>query len=83
MKKFITNLTIVPMISSPILLLRDDNGVIVQEKEPRSHQKSKHILRCFHVIREIFSRGDLVVKRVLSTENIVHLWTRPLDREVS
>ena len=70
LKKFITNLGVVPTISDPIPLLCDNNGAIAQAKEPRSHYKSKHILMRFHLIREIIARGDVVVERVLSTNNV-------------
>ena len=82
MKKFITDLGVVLTISDPIPLLRDNNGAIAQAKEPRSHQKSKHILRRFHLIREIVARGDVVVKRVPSTDNVVDPLTKPLAQEV-
>ena len=64
MKKFITDLGIIPRILDPISLLCDNNGVIVHVKELRSYQKSKHILRRFHLIKEIISIGDVVVERV-------------------
>ena len=51
-------------------------------KGPRSHLKPKHILWHFHLIREIIARGDLVVERVLSIENITDLLTKPLVQEV-
>ena len=78
MKKFITDLSIVPTISDPIPLLSDNNGAIAQAKEPRSHQKSEHILRCFHLIREIVTRGNVVVERVSSTDNVADLLTNPI-----
>ena len=53
LKNFITILGGIPSIFDPILVLCDNNGAITQAKEPRSHQKSKHILRRFHLIREI------------------------------
>ena len=56
LKKFITDLSTVPTISDPIPLLCDNNGAIAQAKDPRSHQKSKHIQRRFHLIREIVAR---------------------------
>nr|KYP76581.1 Retrovirus-related Pol polyprotein from transposon TNT 1-94 [Cajanus cajan] len=52
MKKFITELGVVPSIEEPISLLCNNNGAIAQAKEPRSHQKSKHILRRYQLIRE-------------------------------
>ncbi|KAK8593022.1 hypothetical protein V6N12_045111 [Hibiscus sabdariffa] len=49
-KKFISELGVVPSISDAIELYCDNNGAIAQAKEPRSHQRSKHILRRFHLI---------------------------------
>ena len=55
-KKFITELEVVPSIADPILLYCDNNGAIAQAKEPRSHQRSKHILRRYHLIKEIIDK---------------------------
>ena len=60
-KKFITELEIVPSISDAIELHCDNNGAIAQAREPRSHQRSKHILRRYHLIREIIERGDVEI----------------------
>ena len=82
LKKFITDFGVVPTIPDPIPLLCDNNGAIAQAKEPRSHQKSKHILRRFHLIREIVARGDVVVERVPSTDNVADPLTKPLAQQV-
>ena len=37
-KKFITDLEVVPSITNPIDVYCDNNGAIAQAKEPRSHQ---------------------------------------------
>ena len=55
LKKFIIDLGVFRTILDHITLLCDNNGAITQAKEPRSHQKSKHILRRFHLIREIIT----------------------------
>src|SRR5690606_30287585 len=52
-RKFIVEVGVVPSISNPVDLYCDNNGAITQAKEPRSHQKSKHIQRRYHLIREI------------------------------
>ena len=49
-KRFIIGLGVVPSISNLVDLFCDNNGDISQAKEPRSHQRSKHIPRCFHLI---------------------------------
>ncbi|KAK8696248.1 hypothetical protein V6N13_001384 [Hibiscus sabdariffa] len=49
-KKFISELGVVPSISDVVELYCDNNGAITQAKEPRSHPRSKHTLKCFHLI---------------------------------
>ena len=77
-KKFISELGVVPSVSSHLDLYCDNSGAIVQAKEPRSHQKSKHILRRFHLIREIIDRGDVKICKVHTDLNIADPLTNPL-----
>ncbi|KAK2421692.1 secreted RxLR effector protein [Trifolium repens] len=77
-KKFISELDVVPSIVDPISLYCDNNGAIAQAKEPRSHQRSKHILRRFHLIREIIDRGDVKICKVPTLDNIADPLTKPL-----
>ena len=53
-KKFIAELGVIP--SDAIALYYDNNGAIALTKEPRSHQKSKHIERRFHIIHEYLKK---------------------------
>jgi hypothetical protein len=50
---FVSELGVIASASSLVDLYCDNSGSIAQEKEPRSHQKTKHILRRYHLIREI------------------------------
>jgi hypothetical protein len=54
-------LCVVPSACSPMDLYCDNNGAIVQAKEPRAHKRAKHILRRYHLIREIICRCDVKV----------------------
>ncbi len=60
-KKFMTELAVVPSIESVVPLYFDNNGAVIQAKESRSHKKSKHIERRYHIIREIVGRGDVAM----------------------
>ena len=53
-------------------------GAIAQAKEPRSHQKSKHILRTFHLIREIVDRGDVKICKIPTDDNLADPLTKAL-----
>ena len=55
MCKFKAELEVVPSITEPITIYCDNNGAIAQAKESRSHQRSKHVLRRYHLIREIIT----------------------------
>ncbi|KAK8535535.1 hypothetical protein V6N12_057051 [Hibiscus sabdariffa] len=80
-KKFIIALGVIPSISDAVDLYCDNNGAIAQAKEPRSHQRSKHILRRFHLIREIIDRGDVEICKVHTNGNIVDPLTKPLAQQ--
>ena len=43
MKKFLTELGVVPSSLGPMEIYCDNNGAIAQAKEPRSQQKNKHV----------------------------------------
>ena len=77
-KKFISELGVVPSIANPVSLYCDNNGAIAQAKEPRSHQRSKYILRRYHLIREIIERGDVKICKISTDDNIADPLTKPL-----
>ncbi|KAK8538861.1 hypothetical protein V6N12_034568 [Hibiscus sabdariffa] len=76
-----TWLRVVPSISDAVELYCGNNGAIAQAKEPISHQRSKHILRRFHLIREIIDRGDVEICKVHTDDNIVDPLTKPLAQQ--
>jgi hypothetical protein len=80
-RKFVSELGVVSSCSSPIDLYCDNNGAIAQAKEPRSHQKSKHILRRYHLIREIVKRGDVKICKLHTDLNMADPLTKPLPQE--
>ena len=79
-RKFIEELGVVPCIVDLIPLNCDNNGAIKQAKEPRSHQRSKHVLRRYHSIREIFGKHNVIIEKVLINQNIVDLLTKTLPQ---
>jgi Reverse transcriptase (RNA-dependent DNA polymerase) len=79
-KKFVAELGMVPSASGPLELYCDNNGAIAQAKEPRSHQKSKHVLRRYHLIREIVERCDVKVCKIDTEANTADPLTKPLSQ---
>ena len=52
LRKFLRELGVAPSLDGPVLLYCDSTGAIAQAKEPKSHHRTKHILRRYHLVRE-------------------------------
>ena len=81
MKKFITELDVVLEIENSVPLYYNNTGAVAQVKKLRSHQKSTHILRCFHLVRELIERQDIVIERVETKNNIADPFTKALPQQ--
>ncbi|KAL0420420.1 UNVERIFIED_CONTAM: hypothetical protein Slati_3064900 [Sesamum latifolium] len=80
MKNYIQELGVVPSIAEPIVIFCDNNGATAQAKEPRSHHCSKHILRRYHPLKEMVSRGDCRMDQVSSIENTADPLTKSMSQ---
>ena len=79
-KKFVTELGVVPTALDPVEIYYDNSGAVAQAKEPRSHQKSKHIERRFHLIRDFVEKGYMKVCKNHTDLNVSDPMTKPLPR---
>ncbi|KAL0367216.1 UNVERIFIED_CONTAM: Retrovirus-related Pol polyprotein from transposon RE2 [Sesamum radiatum] len=52
----------------------------LKTKEPRSHHRSKYIVRRYHLLREMVSRGDCRMDQVSSAENTADPLTKPMSQ---
>ena len=69
------------MPSDVVSLYYDNNGAVALAKEPRSHQKSKHIERRYHLIRDYLEKDYVEVKRVNFADKVVDPLTKPLGQQ--
>jgi hypothetical protein len=80
MRRFLIELGVFPDASSPLNLHCDNNGAIAQAKEPRNHQKNKHVLQKFHLIREFIRRDEIKMCKIRTDSNIVDPLTKALPQ---
>ena len=78
LRKFITELGVAPSLVGPVLLYCDSSGAIAQAKEPKAHQRTKHILCYYHLIREIVDRGDVDLQKIDGKENLADPFTKAI-----
>ena len=50
-RNFLRDLEVIPNLEQPMIIYCDNSGAVANSKEPRSHQRRKHIKRKFHLIR--------------------------------
>ena len=80
-KSFVTELGVVLSTEGPMEIYCDNNGAIAQAKEPRSHQKSKHIQRRFHLVCPFVEEGDIKMCKIHMDLNVVDPLTKALPLE--
>ena len=78
LRKFFGELGVAPFLDGPILVFCDSIGAIAQAKEPKSHQRTKHILQCYHLVQEIMERGNINLLKIDEEENLVDTSTKAL-----
>ena len=79
LRKFITELGVAPSMDGPVLLYCDSSSAITQAKEPKAHQRTKHILCRYHLIQEIMDRGDVDLQKIDGKENIADPFTKVIS----
>ncbi|KAJ9539558.1 hypothetical protein OSB04_032291 [Centaurea solstitialis] len=80
LRNFLSDLRVVASVSRPMDIFCDNSGAVAQAKEPREHHKSRHVLRKYHLIREIIGRGDVRICKIPTEENVADPLTKPLAR---
>ncbi len=80
-RKFITELGVVPSATSPITLYCDSTGAIAQALEPKSHSRTKHVLQKYHLVREIIQRGDIAIEKIPIEDNCADPLTKALSQQ--
>ena len=81
LKKFLMELEVVPVSLYPLTLYCDNSGAVAQFKEPRDHRKGKHVERKYHLIRDIVQRGDVIVTKIATADNLTDPFTKALPPE--
>ncbi|KAJ9539160.1 hypothetical protein OSB04_031893 [Centaurea solstitialis] len=76
LRNFLSDLRVVGSVSRPIDIFYDNSGAVAQAKEPIEHHKSRHVLRKYHLIREIIGRGDVRICKIPTEENVADPLTK-------
>ena len=79
---FLRDLEVIPNLEQPMVFYCDNSGTVANSKEPRNHQRGKHIEMKFHLIKEIVECGDVMVCKIKSKENLADPFMKTLSFRV-
>ena len=80
MKKFISDLGVIPSALGPIKIFCDNTSAIALAKESRFHRRTKHTKRRFNCIRDQVKEGDIEICKIHTDLNVAGPLTKPLSR---
>ena len=72
-------LGVVPALESIVLVHCDSTGAISQAKDQKLHHRTKHVLRRYHLVREIIEWGDVDFWKIDGKEILVNPMTKALE----
>ncbi|GJW04548.1 hypothetical protein Tco_1563404 [Tanacetum coccineum] len=64
-----------------VLVLCDNKGAIDLSKNPVHHSRTKHIKIRHHSLRDNVQKGNILMEKVASEDNIADILTKPLKRK--
>ena len=82
LRNFLRDLEVIPNLEQPMVVYCDNSGAVANSKEPRSHQRGKHIERKFHLVRDIMECEDVTVCKIKSEDNLADTFIKTLYSRV-
>ena len=82
LKNFLSDMEVIPNMDKPIILYCDNSGTVTNSREQCSHKRGKHIEKKYHLIREIVNRGDVIVTKIPTLDNLADPFTKTLSEKL-
>ena len=82
LRKLLMELGVIAKAVHPMILYCDNSGAVAQAREPRNYRKGKHIERKYHPVREVLQKGDIIVEKIRSEDNLADPFTKALKTKL-
>ena len=82
MKKFLQHLGIIAHFEEAITLYSNSTTALAYANDPKYHGKSKHFEIKYHFIRDMVTRGEVVMKHISTGSMVADPLTKPIARDV-
>ena len=82
LKRFLCHLRIVEPVSQPMVVYNDSEATIAYTKDPKYHEKTKHIDTRFNYVRDLTAQKEPNMVYISTHETLIDLFTKPIPRNV-
>ena len=82
LKRFLQRLGITTHSKEAVTLYSDSTIALGYAKDPKYHEKSKHIEIKYHFIRDMVAWGEVVMKHISTGSMVADPLTKPIARDV-
>ena len=82
LRRFLRCLGFSPHGDEPVLIYSDSTSTLAYAKDPKYHEKSKHIDIQHHYIRDMVTQGEVVLRHISSGSMVADPLTKPIARDV-
>ena len=80
LRRLLADLSMSIEIPSPTLIYEDNNGAIELSRNPKSHNRTKHIDIAYHFVRERVNSGELSVVHCSTADMTADIMTKGLPK---
>ena len=81
LRRFLKHLGVISNAKEPVTMYCDSMAALAYIKDPKYHGKTKHIQIRYHYVRDISSKGKIVLRHVSTSSMLADHLTKAINRE--
>jgi len=82
LKRFFEHLSIAKNSKGPMILYCDSQAAIAYTKDPKYHNKTKHIDIKYNFVRDVVASGEITLQYIPTREMIADPFTKAISRDL-
>ena len=82
LRSFLQHLEIVKTALEPVTIFYDNTVALAVAKDPKYHEKTKHIKKRYHYIKDAIIEKDMVLKHISTSNLVADSLTEPIARDI-
>ena len=82
LRRFYEDLNVVTDATQPVTLYCDNQAAIAYTKDPKYHNKSKHIETKYNFVKDIVAQKEIKIQYISTQQMVADPLTKPVTRDV-